>query len=254
MPRYAGYNRTYEQGSNLTQRASRKRDNYKSLQTAQRRHDYIAGAPNIGTPLTLAAEDYLGLTLIRFRRSFGAGADDPPTATSGNNFQTPDVFNGSEIRDLDAMVRLTNKSNADPITLTIYKFALSFYDTYVANLYASFPLQWNATATDEGEVFWKAIIASALGHNTIDNSKFRQHFAQRVGEVTLGLEGSGKETVELNWRGAPPKCKRSQTGMHYGYALVNDSDKNEGRTVSMDYSFRNHFIEIPSNNRLPYLA
>lgn len=257
MPRYAGYNRPRAFGTGLVQAPAPRRDNYRVEQTAQRRHDYLAGAPNVGTPLTLSGENYLGVTLARFRRSFGAGTDDPPTATAGNNYQTPDVFNGSLIQDLKAQIRMTNKSNADPVTLTVYKIAWSFYDGIVADTLWGTPacaLDWTTAATDEGEIDWRAVTALTLSQNSMNNSKFRQHYFQPMGEITLGLEGSGRETVELNFNGIPPKCKRSQTGMFYGYVFYNDADKNEGRTIALDYSLQNHFVEIPSANRLPWLA
>lgn len=256
MPRYVGYNRPVARGTGLVDRGrSPLRNNYKSEQTGQRRHDYLAGAPNIGTPLTLASEDYLLQTICRFRRSF-SGADGEPTATSGNNYQTADVMNGSEIRDIQSLIRMTNKSNADPATLTVYKIALSFWDALVlqTNDPTHSVFNWVTTANNEGEVAPKILGSLRVGENSLNNSRFLQHYYQKMGEITLGQEGSGKETVEININGVPPKCKRSQTGMYYGYLFYADSDKNEGRTLSLDYSFRNHFIEIPANNRLPWLA
>lgn len=248
--------RTFQRGTNLITGNFNKPRNYKSLQTAQRRHEFLAGAPTAGTPLTLNAGDLLGVTLARFRRSFGAGSDDEPTATAGNNFQTSDVMNGSEVRDLEAYVQITNKSNADPATLTVYKHCFSFYDALIwSTLYANCPFTFDTTATNEGEVRYKTVVpALSLSPNTIYNSRFHQHYAQKVGEITLGQEGSGQETAIIRWKGIPSKAKRSQTGMYYGYSLYNASDKNEGRTLSLDYNHEIHFTEIPSNNRLPWLA
>lgn len=255
MPRYAGYPRV--KGTNLIERSASKRDNYKSLQTAQRRHDYLAGNPNVGAPAALLGLDYFGVTIARFRRSFGAGTDDLPTPTSGNNYQTPDVMNGSEIRDLQAKIRISNKSTTDPAILTVYKVAWSFYDGYVQLLPAgteALGFTTGGTPNAAGQVDWATLTSGAMNENTILNSKFLQHFYQKLGDITLGQEGTGKETVEININGIPSKCKRSQTGMFFGYIFANDSDKNEGRTLALDYSFLNHFIEIPSENRLPWLA
>jgi len=258
MPKFTGYQKARARGNDLSigSRARTHGSNYGVEQTAVRRHDFLAGAPDAGTPLTLSGLDYLAIKFFRFRRSFGAGSDDPPTATVGNNYQNGDVFNGSTISDFNCLIRLTNKSNADPLTLTIYKFVFSFWDVLVFNTLnpANSPFTFSQASTNEGEIDIKAILSSALNENSILNRKFNQHYAQKLGEITLAQEGSGKETVELSFKGVPPKCKRSQSGMFYGICLANDSDKNEGRTVSMDYSYFGHFLEHPSSNRLPWLA
>lgn len=258
MPRYAGYNRVRTVGGSVVQGSYPQRNDYKSLQTAQRRHDYSAGAPNTSlSPTTLTGEAFFGVTLCRFKRSFSGVADTPPTATVGNNYQSPDVFNGSLIRDLDAYIRITNKSNTDPAILTVYEFALSYFDVFNWLIIpANCPFTFDSSGgVNSGEVDWaNPVVGSTLSENQILNRKFLQHYAKKVGEITLGLETSGSETAEIRWKGVPPKCRRSNSGMFYGYAFVNDSDKNEGRTLSMDYAFRNHFIEIPSENRLPWLA
>ncbi len=254
--RYPGA-RARVQGTDLVTGVKGQRNDYVSQQSGQRRHDFLSGAPDVGTPLTLGGLDYIGVTFARFLRSFQAAVDDiPPTATAGNNYQTTSVFNGSRISDFQAKIRLTNKSNADPAVLTVYRFALSFFDVHIWNgLVASeCPLSFLTSPTNEGEVDWKTLLTGALNQNAHENRKFLQHYAHRVGDVTLGLEGTGKETAELVFRGIPAKCRRSQTGMFYGYAFANDSDKNEGRSVGMDYSAEIHFNETPSDNRLPWLS
>lgn len=256
MPWRKGYGRARGSDLTVTRTTNPKRDNYRTpLQTAAWRHDYSAGAPDVGNPAALLGLDYLGIQFYRFKRSFSGVADTPPTATSGNNYQNADIFNGSEVKEHRALVRLTNKSSTDPATLTAYKVCWSFYDGYVQDLIAGTqPLAMNTVAPFQGEVFWNTLTAGAMNENTILNSKFHQHYYEKLGEITLSQEGSGKETVELEFSGVPSKTKRSQSGMFYGLILANDSDKNEGRTLSLDYSFLNHIIEVPSENRLPWLA
>lgn len=232
-----------------------KRDNYRSLGTTAWRHDFSESNPDIGAPAALLGLDYFACTLYRFKRSFSATPDTPPTPSSGNNFQNTDIFNGSHIAEHKALIRLTNKSTTDPATLTVYKVCWSFYDAYVqALLTGTQPLDMNVSSPYQGEVYWNSVTPGAMSENTILNSKFHQHFYEKIGEITLSQEGSGKETIELEFSGVPSKTKRSQTGMFYGLIFANDSDKNEGRTLSLDYSKLNHIIEVPSENRLPWLA
>ena len=59
--------------------------NYVSEQSGSKRHEFVSKIPQLET---IGIGDYAELLLTRFRRSFGAGDDDPDTATASNNYQS----------------------------------------------------------------------------------------------------------------------------------------------------------------------
>lgn len=231
-----------------------------SLGTAIRRHEYLAGQPDAvpagwGTG-TLASGEYFATKICAFHRSFGAGTDDEPTATAGNNFQTPDVMNGSKIINLNSTITLKNQAASNPATLTVYEMALSYYDATVwQTLQPSTSIVSQTTgAANAGEVALSAVNATDMLENNQKNSKFAQHYIRPIGTITLGNTDNASSTAVMNVNVIPPKCRRSNAGMMFAYVFVNDPDKNNSGTVNLEYSFENNFDEIPSSNRLPWLA
>ena len=77
--------------------------NYKSEGTGIFRHEFISKIPGLES---IALGDYSTIRLLRFKRSFNqAEPDDPPVPTASNNYQSPNVFNGSSIRQFQASPR-----------------------------------------------------------------------------------------------------------------------------------------------------
>lgn len=106
-----------------------------------------------------------------------------------------------------------------------------------------------------GLVTFKAHVNTLIVKNTINNKKFLQHYIKHRGTIFVTNEdaGNGGEvTVKINR--IPDKCKRSQTGMLWGIFFKNDSQLNGSETLNLDASKNCSFEEVPSENRLPWLA
>lgn len=249
-----GVNRTFQ----TTSRPSRGQRDYLSQQSGSRRHEFSATAT--GTPLTLTAGLYFFFELLKFRRTFTAGDDVPPTATASNNFQTPQVFNGSKIINFQATIRIKNRGAVGGY-LDVYQITASFYDILIWDtLFTSTcPLTFNNAGVGppdkQGEIGTKAITTTLILDNAIKNSKFTQHYMKKMGTIFITNEdgGNGGE-VTMNLNRVPSKCRRSQTGMWWGLFFHNHSDLNGAETLVLDATIEESFEEIPSDNRLPFLT
>lgn len=259
------YNRKSSLFSSGLQTASRgynrKINEYKGQSTNIRRHEYVAGTPDVtptGTMAVILANEYFGVVLAKFERSFGGGADDPPTPTTGNNYQTAKVFNGSYIMNMNSTITLKNNASADPATLTIYEIALSYMDAHTLDGLRPTEscVDFITSSPNQGRVDFVPDPAPAtiMLENSIKGRRFLQRYYKKIGTVTLGNQDQASSTATFTITRIPPKCRRSQTGMFFAYVFVNDSDKNDSRTLDLDYSLENNFDEIPSDNRLPYLS
>ncbi len=250
--------RVYTQGLSTSSRGqNRQIGNYQSARTGIRRHEYEIAAPDIGSHISLVVNDYWITTLAQFERSFDATADGLPTATDGNNFQTKLVMNGSRIGNMNSTIRLKNKSSSQPATLTVYEIALSWYDANTFDTLdgtnSPFSLATAAVGA-QGDVTLKTTNITRFTENIVKQSMFREHFLRKIGSITLGNTDQASSTADLTIRQIPRKCRKSQTGMYFGYAFVNDSAKNGGLILDFEYSLENNFDEFPSDNRVPWLA
>ena len=246
----------FTQGTLADSRGSnRPIDQYNLDQTGLRRHQFVSSSPAIGIPQILIPGEYFISTLCQFRRSFGGGADDPPTPTVGNNYQTPEVFNGGRIENMNASITLKNGDATNPATLTVYEVALSFYDAAVLDLLntAISIFQFLTATANAGDVTERAVSPIKMQENVIKSSKFAQHYYRKLGTITLGNLDQATSTAVLTVTQVPGKCRRSQSGMYFAYVFVNDTEKNNARTLDIEYSLENNFDEIPASNRLPYL-
>lgn len=244
----------FTQGGGTRTRTPRGLDNYQVLDTAVRRHQFTASAPQLGTPAALLPNEYFITRLLKFKRTFGAGADDPPSPTASNNYQSSTVFNGSKVGNMDAVVRLKNNGTAQEATLDIYEIALSFFDALIWNSVrpTNCPFTFTTAGVTSGELVEKAIVATTILDSDWNNFKFQQRYLRKVGTVTIP-NTDGDNVVEFRVNQIPPKCRRSQTGMYYGYIFANDSNKNAAATLALDYSLEEKFDEFPAENRLPYI-
>lgn len=256
--RFPGGNRTALSPRSNPFRSGR---SYASEQSGLRRHQFIAApsAPAAGIGI-VAANEYLVFNIARFTRTFDAGVTDDvnPTATASNNFQSPNVMNGSKIINLNAKLKIQNTSASNSAVWDVYEVALSFYDgliwTTLLDASCPFTFQNAGGAGDtDGQVRVKAIISSLLVTNTVKNFKFLQHYLKNRGSITLTPTDGGAPNAEINLRRFPEKVRRSQTGMMYAIILHNDSGKNDAQTLNSDASLEVSFDEIPSENRLPFI-
>ena len=173
--------------------------------------------------------------------------------------QSASVFNGGNIYNFDATVKIKNRGAVGGY-LDIYQVAASFYDVLVWNtlLPSGCPLTFDSTTTGpadlRGEVTPKSITNTLIIKNTIKNFKFLQHYIQPMGTVFVTNEdgGNGGE-VSIRINRIPAKCRRSQTGMYWGLFFHNDSDSNGAETLALDATIDESFEEIPSDNRLPFI-
>ena len=225
--------------------------NYKSEQTAMRRHEFTSQITGLAS---INLGDYAQTALVKFKRSFGSGNDDPPTATASNNYQTSNVFNGSSIRNYTASVKISNMGSSAGIYLDVYAIVTSFSDAlYMDTLYnAESPVEFStAPAEEAGDVNFKSppIIWT---ENNYKNFKGIQRNVKFLGTLFMSSEDGGTPSAVFNIRGIPPKCKRSQTGMFYGLIFHYSSLKNTTAVATMDATIDVSFDEIPASNRVPY--
>jgi len=232
--------------------------NYDAYESGIWRHNYTTQNPTTGAS-PLAANEYLAFTIARFKRTFAPGVtnDLPPTPTNSNNYQSESVFNGSYIKDLNCVIKLANTGGA-PVYLDIYEVCLSWFDALIWNTVypANCPVIMTTAGgagDDRGTVVFKTMLSTYVTDNVLKSYKGIQHYMKKVGTITLGSTDSGSETAEIILNQFPDKVRRSQTGMFYGYIIHNNSDANNGNSITMRYSIDNSFTEIPSTNRLPYL-
>nr|AGG39821.1 hypothetical protein [Diporeia sp. associated circular virus] len=244
--------------SNFSSNSGQYQSAYQNLETTIRRHQYTAAAPDEGSANALTSGNHFCVTICSFKRAFGSGNDSQPTATASNNYQSSSVMNGSSISNLSALIRLKNNA-PETRYLDVYSVALSYYDALIWNtIFASqSPVTFDNSSVGPpellGEVDWKIPTVGQVVNNTINNFKFLQHYIKKMGTITFGGVDSGTNTVEIPINHIPEKCRRSQTGMFYGYLFENDSDKNGSVTLNLSYDLDNSFEEAPSQFRLPYL-
>lgn len=259
MPRVVGgrrgVSRNVSSSSISVSKTSPPIPDYGFQETALRRHRFIDDTPIEGNPNSLVVDQYFLVELTRFRRSFGAGSDDPPTPTDSNNYASDDVFNGSKIENFNTIITLKNINGSRPASLDVFEIAVSFWDVLVWDTVfpTKCPLSFITTATNEGEIQTKTPTTTLVDYNDWLSFKFLQHYMKYKGTLNIGPAGSANNQANIVINGLPPKCRRSQTGMWYGYVFKNSAERNEGITLTLDYSKEVSFDEIPSENRLPYI-
>lgn len=219
------------------------------------RHDYTSATLGSGT---IASNSYIPIPLLQFKRTFGGSDDTPPTPTAGNNYQTPDVFNGSEIKNYEATVHISTRGSA-PGYLTVYEAAYSFWDAYLHN--AIYPTQCpvvfedTAVAPDtRGQVTLKTPSATLISANLNKSLKFLQHYIRPVGKVFVNAINAQDGALDIKINRIPAKCRRANSGMAWYLFLHNDATDNNSLSVSADVNVEAKFDEIPTEFRLPYLS
>ena len=241
------FQRTRQQASLVGQ------PDYGPVKTGVWRHEYNAQLE--GTQIT--AGEYVEVPIIRFARSFSGTADDPPSPTSGNNYQVNRVFNGSRIQRLNNRIQIKSQQVTPDASaanqtfgIDVYEIALSFYEGYLWNALSptTSPIDYDTTSTDEGEVDFKGTPIT-LTANTYKNSKFTQHFMKYRGRINVGAG----ETAVINLNRIPPKCRRANVGMFWGVVLHNETSVNDSANFPCSILYEASFEEIPSENRLPWL-
>ena len=88
--------------------------------------------------------------------------------------------------------------------------------------------------------------------NIYKSKKGVQMTIKHLGTIYVSSEDGGTPSAQFNIRGAPSKCRRSQTGMFYGLLFHYGSDKNSAATATLDASIDIKFDEVPTSNRLPF--
>lgn len=232
---------------------------YTSRLSGTRRHEYTAQEWNAN----LAANDYVPIEMLKFWRTGDRTLITPdaePTPTSGNNFQTAGVMNGSRIVRFQKKIHISNNTrtpttaaNRQDHSLDIYQVALSFFD---AQLWEDFEspagqdalVNMTTSGNGAGEVAWENPNRT-LTANAVKNSKFTQHYMQLLGRVTV--EAGGSTTLNINR--VPPKCRRANSGMFWGLVFHNESNLNSGDGVNWTISTETSFEEIPSDERPPFV-
>lgn len=221
------------------------------------RHDYTSAILGSGNVL---ANSYLPIPLLQFKRTFGGTDDVPPTPTAGNNFQTPDVFNGSRIENFQATVNIKNdNSSGFDGYLTIYEAAYSFWDAYLHNAIYSTqcPVTFDSTGVapdTRGQVTLKTPSATLISTNLNKSLKFLQHYIKPIGKIYVPERAANPAGVQINLKGIPEKVKRANSGMAYYLFIHNDTTDNHANPVACFADVEVKFDEIPSENRLPYLT
>ena len=225
-------------------------NNYKSEQTAVRRHEFLTPISGLAS---LALGDFAQVVLCRFKRSFGVGADENPTPTASNNYQSAAVMNGSAIRGYSAKIQIQNIGSGNPIVLDVYSVVTSFSDSVYGKLVydGDYPVEMDETIPNEGEVQFSSPPITWTA-NTYRNFKGVQRDVKFLGSLTITSEDGGSPTVTFLIRGVPPKCRRSNNGMFYGLMFHYPSTKNTDATATMDSSIDIKFDEIPSSERVPF--
>lgn len=230
-------------------------------QTGVRRHEFTSGDKNT---TSLTAGDYVTITNLRFKRSFSTTIPDvEPTPTDGNNFQSSSVMNGSRIMNFRKRITIRNNQSTGAATGTqktvkydLYELVFSFWDAYLFEQYGQDAglgdkiVDFDGTTVSEnvGEVDWNAV-HPLLTNNMIKNSKFLQRYMKHRGQISV----AAGEQVELFVNRIPPACRRSQTGMFWGFLLLNDTIENQSEAIVSSISSETSFEEIPADERLPFL-
>lgn len=221
------------------------------------RHEYTSATLGSGS---IATNSYIPIPLLAFKRTFSGSDDDPPTPTAGNNYQTPDVFNGSKIENYEAVIHIRNTgANTNGYWLTVYEMAVSFFDAYLLeNIYPSqCPVTFEDTAVapdTRGQVTIITPTATLISTNLNKSLKFLQHYIKPVGKLWIPPKTTEQSGVDLKINKIPAKCRRANSGMFWGIFLHNDSTDNDAATALTNVTVEAKFDEIPSEFRLPYLT
>lgn len=224
--------------------------NYVSEQSGTKRHEFIGKIPQL-EQITLG--DYAELTLLRFRRSFGAGADDVDTPTASNNYQTPDLMNGSKAVDYSCDVKIAS-TNKNSTYLDVYSIVTSFGDMEYANvIYPNeYPVEMlSDAANNSGTTRFKSPHPTWT-ENTFKNFKGIQRTIHQLGTLYLSSEDGGSTGAQFKIQGLPPKVRRANSGMMYALMFHYSFDKNSDMTATFDPTAEIKFKEIPTENRIPF--
>lgn len=259
MPRTQsrGYNRSTRyniQGTINANNPNGRSNNFGVTNTGIWRHDTTNNHALSGTPIGI--NFYTIIPVCKTARTFTGAADAPPTASDSNNYPTPFVFNGSRISNVKGTIKIENDSASQSVYLDVYEIAVSFLDAdQWETQYAGMnPLLQNVTAAsiNAGDISERTPDATIITDQQYRSFKGVQHFMKKIGTLQIGNNDSSNNTIEFNFQGLPSKCRRSQTGMWYGFCLHNNSITNSGRTALLNINSQISFDEHPSDNRLPY--
>jgi len=154
-------------------------------------------------------------------------------------------------------MRLNNNSGSTGAYIDVYTMSLSFYEALVWDTIqpSTALVDFNLTAgppDTQGNVSLKDPLP-LFTENTYKNLNFTSHYLKHQGTVYVSSEdgSAGQTTIEFPF--LPSKNKRQQTGSFYGVVLHNSSLKNNAETLNIDASLEISFMEIPSDNRLPFI-
>lgn len=239
-------------------------DNYTDQKnTSIRRHEYSTILPFLSGS-SKSPGSYGFLELLKFKRSFGGVTNGEPTATASNNYQTPEVMNGSRIVNYNAEITLkmalSQLGSVSGAYLDVYEVCLSYFDAFLWNSIqpTACPVTFDSTTTVpadiRGEVASKTPTTTLIADNTIKNFTFIQHYMKKKG--TVYLEGSldnPASQVNITIDYIPPKVRRSNMGMYWALYFQNDANKNNSQAITVDASAEISFDEIPSDLKIPYL-
>lgn len=256
MPRIPGGSRGYAAapgGGTISPGNPSNLQRFSTPTSSVRRHQFQSGATYPGAGVLITQQVYAYIELLKFERTFTAAADTPDTPIANtSNYPTPKVFNGSKIQNFSANILLRNETPNTPVYLDVYMDTLSFYDALVWNtIYsAACPVgsgNFTLGSINGGEVTMKAPVVGLVDDQTINDSKFLQHYIKPIGTIVVPPIDSGG-VAEVNLTMIPDKCRRSQTGMHWAIYFANDALKNQG-DKSVRITADINFDEIPSSAR-----
>ena len=230
-------------------------NNFKNLGSSIRRHNLNV---NIASGQTaIDSGEVLYVNVCQMQRTFGSGDDEEPTPTASNNFAAAGVMNGSNIYNQKTSVKIQNEG-AQPHYLNVYGVSLSFSDAIYASAIMGNSFPYTMETVDNTPDQRGVITPMDPNLTTFDDTIWRnfmtlQRYVTKIGTINLGTHDSGDRGVaELNFNGVPPKCRKSQTGMYYGYIIQNDGILNNAAAFNGNIIQQTNFEEVPSNNRLPY--
>ena len=152
MPRIIGRPRSGASSRLQQFNTNRSGNNFKSEGTGIRRHNFQA---NIASGnMAIDSGNWLGINGVLFKRTFDTGPDDDPVPTASNNYDTPNVMNGSNVYNFQSSIKIQNEG-AQPHYFNIYQVSLSFGDTeYTRSVYTTkFPYTMQPSGSlDSGRV------------------------------------------------------------------------------------------------------
>lgn len=229
-------------------------NNFRKEGTGIRRHNINLNIASGATAIN--ADEFLTANGCLFKRSFHATDPDvEPVPTNSNNYVDHDVMNGSNIYNHQTTIKIQNEG-AQPHFLNVYETSLAFADTvYAKAVYDTFfPYDFPASGSSNNAGIVLPDAPSAFFNDTIwRNFMGIQRHIKKLGTINIGTHDAGDRGIaELNFTGIPPKCRKSQTGMYYGWILQNDSVLNGSTAFNGNITQQTNFDEVPSSNRIPY--